>query len=405
VPVAFVSRLTPGLVVVMLNPKPRPKDRKNKTIVRTSGLEAENTNGRQAAIDLYRGIVMFFLIAEATGLYELLAAPAFGGTLVKAVGLQFQHHPWSGLRIWDLGQPSFFFISGAAMFFSYSKRWQLGERWGDSLVHALYRSLMLFTLGWAIYRIAPVEGSSPGAFLYDILPQLAFASLLAFLILRCRSSRQLLLSFGLLIFTEIAYRLLAPPGFDQPFEPDHNFGSYLDSLLLGRLSTEHWVAFNIVPSSVFVIWGALAGRWLLQTTGKLQKALTMSALGMTGIACGLALSLVTPIIRRISTSSFVVMSGGFCLFALALAYWIMNSPMIRRGAPFFLAVGRNPLFIYVFAQAGGSDWLRSIVTPFVRGVFSRGEGSWSEMAASLAILGLMWGLCAWLYRRRILIRI
>jgi predicted acyltransferase len=360
---------------------------------------------RVLAIDLFRGVVMFLLIAEATGLYDLLVGPPFEGTIVRAIGLQFQHHPWNGLRLWDLGQPFFMFISGAAMYFSFTKRWEHGEPWGESLIHALKRSFVLFSLGWAIYRVVPVADNPHGAFMYDVLPQLALASLLAFLIMRRRVSQQLMLALGLLVLTELCYRFLAAPGFDQPFEPGHNFGSFIDSLLWRGISRENWVTFNVVPSSAFVVWGVLAGRWLGGPDPKARKVLTMLAVGLGGVMCGLALSPFTPVIRRISTSSFVILCGGFCLLALALAYWLTDVLEIRKGASFFLAVGMNPIFIYLFAQTGGADWLRSVVTPFSLGLFSWASAWFTEATVSVAILGLMWGLCFWLYRRRILIKI
>jgi predicted acyltransferase len=374
----------------------------------TAVTKDEETGGskeRLLAIDLFRGVVMFLLIAESTGLYGELVSPAFEGTIIQAIGLQFQHHPWNGLRLWDLGQPFFMFISGVAMYFSYARRWEEGEPWKDSLFHALKRSLILFSLGWAIYRIVPVADNPHGAFMYDVLPHLAFASFLAFLMLRRRVSQQLILAFGLIALTELLFRLLAMPGFDRPFEPGHNFGSFIDHLLLGGLSGENWVAFNIVPSSAFVIWGVIVGRLLRNPGGRTRKILTMLATGLGGVILGLALSSFTPIIRRISTSSFVIMSGGLCLLGLALAYWLMDVLRIRKGVSFFLAVGMNPLFIYLFAQTGGADWLRPLATPFSVGAFSR-LGEWqSGMATSVTILGLMWGLCYWLYHRKIFIKI
>jgi predicted acyltransferase len=227
----------------------------------------------------------------------------------------------------------------------------------------------LFFLGWAIYRIVPVEDNPHGAFLYDMLPQLAFASLVAFLMMRRSVSQQLMLAFGLIAITELLYRLWVMPGFDQPFVPGHNFGSYVDRLIMGGLSEGYWVAFNIVPSTAFVIWGVLAGRLLKRPGQQTRKILTMLAIGLGGVAAGLALSSITPIIRHISTSSFVITSGGSCLLALALAYWLMDVRRVRKLAPVFIAVGMNPLFIYLFAQTSGADWLRQIAAPFSKGLF------------------------------------
>jgi predicted acyltransferase len=126
---------------------------------------------------------------------------------------------------------------------------------------------------------------------------------------------------------------------------------------------------------------------------------------LSGVAAGLAMSAVTPIIRRICTSSFVILSGGFCLLSLALAYWLIDVHRVGNGTPFFVAVGINPLFIYLFAQTSGADWFKQVAAPFSRGLFGW-AGEWpAEMATALATLALMWGLCYWLYRRRIFIKI
>jgi len=77
--------------------------------------------GRLLSLDIYRGFAMLFLIAETTGLYDLMISPSLQGTLIHTVGKQFQHHPWHGLTLWDMGQSFFMFISGVAMAFPMAK--------------------------------------------------------------------------------------------------------------------------------------------------------------------------------------------------------------------------------------------------------------------------------------------
>jgi len=100
------------------------------------------------SLDFFRGFTMFMLVGECTGLYELLRAPAFGGALLGAIGLQLDHHPWNGLRCWDLVQPFFMFIVGVAMPFAIGRRWERGDSWGKTFKHALTRSGMLLLCGW-----------------------------------------------------------------------------------------------------------------------------------------------------------------------------------------------------------------------------------------------------------------
>jgi predicted acyltransferase len=374
-------------------------------MIRNSRKTGEDSGARFLSIDLFRGVVMFFLIAEATGLYDMLVAPAFGRSIVEAIGLQFRHHPWNGLRLWDLGQPFFMFISGAAMFLSYTKRWASGLAWKDTLFQAARRSFVLFALGWAISRIAPVEAGSHTAFLYDILPQLAVSSFVAFLILRRPVRIQLALSFGLLALTELFYRTWAFLKHSQPYLAGDNFGSFFDRIILGGVSGEHWVAFDVVPLTAFVIWGMLAGRWLAGPVPMPKRLRVMVLFGLGGIATGLVLSPFTPIVRRIATSSFVLFGGGACLLALALAYWLADILKAGKGATIFLAIGMNPLFIYLFAQTGGAGWLGRLAFPFANGIVGW-AGEWAvEFAAALMTQALMCGLCYVFYRKRVFIRI
>lgn len=359
---------------------------------------------RIMSLDFFRGFTMFFLIAETIGIYDFMAAPSLKGTVIQAIGAQFQHHPWNGLRLWDLGQPFFMFISGVAMAYSYGKRWENGAHWGITFIHALKRSILLFLFGWAIYIINPVEGGSGGVFLYDVLPQLAIACLISFLIMRRSVLAQIGFTFSLLTVTELLFRFWAVPGFNQSFIPDHNFGSYIDLALLGKLSPDHWVVFNALPMVCFTVWGVTAGQILRSGRPPAQKARILLIAGLIGVAAGFALSPVTPIIRKIATSSFVLVAGGFCLLALILSYWLIDMMKFRTGIKFFAIVGMNPLFIYLFTQTGG-EWLHRIMTPFSSAAFAWAGGTAAQAVTSLGLWALLWSLCYWLYKKNIFIRI
>jgi len=348
---------------------------------------------------------MFLLIAEAAGLFELLVVPELQGSIIGTLGIQFGHSPWAGLRLWDLGQPFFMFISGTAISFSYEKRWKQGGSWRSTLFHAFKRFFLLMMFGWAVTLISPIEGDPSGAFLVDALPALAIAGFIAFLMMRRTTWTQLFFSFGLLVFTELLYRLWAVPGFDRAFEPDQNFGAYLNLLLMGRLPEGHWVAFNAVPATAFTIWGVLAGRLLQSRRLPSHKIRVLCGAGVLGIVIGFSWSLVTPIIGRICTSSFVIVSGGFSLLAFALCYRLFDMAGIRRGIVPFQVIGRNSLAVYLFLLLGGADWILRIVEPLTLGI-SRLIGVWPAQAlAGLMVLGLIWSLCYLLFLRKVFIRI
>jgi predicted acyltransferase len=357
---------------------------------------------RLTSLDFFRGVTMLMLIGEATGLYELLRQPALNGTLFGAIGWQLDHHPWNGLRCWDLVQPFFMFIVGVAMPFSIGKRWQRGDSWRKTLYHALIRSSLLLLFGWALYCIGPGHLTFE---LWNVLAQLSFTYLVAFLMIRKSTRVQLGFTFLLLIVTELLYRLWPVPGFNQPFVPDHGFGAWVDLAIMRKLSDGHWVAFNAVPTTSHTMWGVLAGQVLKSSRTSVQKIRILAIAGAIGVVTGYALNPLTPIIKRICTSSFVIVSGGWCLLALAFCYWLIDVKGYKRGSVFFNIVGMNSLFIYLFAMTGGAGWLHRIARPFTIGLFAWSGQLTAEIITSLVVWGMLWYLCLWLYRNRIFIKI
>ncbi len=357
---------------------------------------------RLLSLDVFRGLTMFLLIGEATFLYEHLLQFGPEGGLWQSFVLQFHHHPWNGLRFWDLIQPFFMFIVGVAMPFSFAARWAKGQSWSDSFKHAVTRSAILLFLGWALYCIGPGRITFE---LWDVLAQLSVTYLIAFLIMRKSMTVQFGISIGLLLLTEVLYRTWSVPGYDQAFTPGHNFGSWMDMLLMGKVSAGHWIAFNAIPTSAHTIWGVLAGMILMSKRDWQSKLKIIGFAGLAMLAIGYGLDSVTPIVKRISTTTFVFASGGWALLTLAFLYWLIDVRRIRSWAVFSTFVGMNPLFIYLFSHTGGTEWFRKLIHPFVFGIFSFASDAFKLTVESLLLWGLLWALTYWLYKKKIFIRI
>jgi len=370
--------------------------------MKNPALPALSPEGRLMSLDFFRGFTMFLLIGESTLLYEHLRDPRLAGTILQAIGTQLDHHPWAGLRFWDLVQPFFMFVVGVALAFSVAKREARGEKRAQITRHIVVRSLVLLLLGWALYCIGP--GRITFRF-QNVLAQLGVTYPIAYFLMRRRPRTQIAWSFSFLILTEIIYRIFWVSGYNQPFVPDHNFGSWVDMLISGELSSGHWVSFNAIPTAAHTVWGVLAGQWLMSGRTPKSKIARLTALGTAGAAAGYALTAVSPMIKRICTSSFVVASGGFCLLALALSYWTIDVRKHRKWAIFFNIVGLNSLFIYLFTESGGSSWIRKLVLPFTRVLFGWTGQLGAEIFISLAIWAVLWLMCYWLYKKRILIKI
>jgi predicted acyltransferase len=360
---------------------------------------------RLASLDFYRGLVMVLLMLEASGLYEYGRTLSKPGSFIHSLAIQFDHAQWHGLHFWDLIQPAFMFVAGTAMAFSLTKQTAKGSTWKQQAEHALRRSWWLFF--WGILDYA-VRGNHLSFELWDVLTQLSFTMLVAFLIFRWKPGYQILFSIGLLILNECLYRFIKIPGFDQPFTDQHNFGNYIDVILMNKINPGGWVAINCIPTAAHTIWGAVAGKWLLTRIGK-NKIKPVIIFGLITLIAGYALDIsgVTPIIKRIATSSFTLASGGWCLLVLAFLYYWIDVLDHKKFLRFFTIVGMNSIFIYLFFEIVVHRWLFDYSNTIVNGVLS--PTGISEAAimiiSALVLFMLQWYLCYWLYKKKIFLKV
>lgn len=354
--------------------------------------------GRLTSLDFFRGFTMFMLIGGATHLSAVLNNPALSGSWLGLIGVQLEHDPWNGLRFWDLIQPFFMFIVGVAMPFSFGLRWDRGESWQKSFSHVLRRSALLLLFSCGMHCIGAGRLTLG---LWNVLAQLSFTYLIAFLWMRKPVRAQIVFSLFLLVATDLIYRFWAVPGFNQPFTPDKNFGSWMDLQLMGKLSAGHWVAINAIPTTAHTMWGVLAGQLLKSSSPALRKIKILLGTGLVGLVIGYGLNPWIPIIKRICTSSFVVVSGGWCLLALAFSYWLIDVKGIKKWTLFFNIVGMNSIFIYVFMGIEGAEWFNAIAKPFTLGLMGWSGDLYARLFTSLVVWGMLWYLCYWLYKKRI----
>jgi len=358
---------------------------------------------RVVTIDVFRGITMFLLIGEFTHLFSYLTDEALEGTFLYALGLQFHHHPWHGLRFWDLIQPYFMYIVGLSLPFAVNNRLRKGQSRKSITGHVLKRSLILVILGWALYCI------DPGKIVFrfqNVLAQIGFTYLIAYLIIHRSVGFQVLFSLVLLVLTEGIYRTFPVEGFNHPFTPNENFGTWLDLLYGGADLRGSWVSFNAVPTAAHTIWGVLTGKWLMLDLSKKRKLAGMVIVGIALLFLGYLLDPVSPIIKRISTASFVLVSGGWSILTLALFYGLVDIMEWKGGWTFFFqVVGMNSLFIYLFAHVGGANFIENLIHPFSYFGLSWGSELIQKTGTSILVWLAMWGLCYWMYRRRIFIKI
>ena len=148
-----------------------------------------------------------------------------------------------------------------------------------------------------------------------------------------------------------------------------------------------------VSSAATVIAGVLAGELL--ASGRTRGAILgrLALLGVAGVAAGLALGRVVPIVKHVWTASFGLLATGWSCIGLAAAYALVDVLGTRRAALPFVVVGMNSLVIYVLSGLLNGP-LRMLLRPAM-----------GAALAALTILAAKWLLAAWLYRKRLFFRV
>lgn len=352
-----------------------------------------------------RGLIMILLMLESAGLYRALGEYSHGSPL-EPVMLQFEHHPWNGLRFWDLIQPGFMFIAGTALALSLHKQRQNDVSWGKSFKKALKRSGWLFFWGVLDYAVC---GEHLSFELWDVLTQLSFTLLVAFLLYDLRAGYQLGLSLGLLLLTELLYRYVQVPGFDQPFTDQHNFGNYIDVLLMNKINGGGWVAINCLPTAAHTVWGMMTGKLLLGNKPAVVKIRTLLIAGLICLLTGYGMDItgLTPVIKKIATSSFVLVSGGWVLLGLVFLYWWIDVLDHKNDIRFVTIVGMNSIFIYLFFEIVGNRWFNGYISVIFANLLGaiHAPDVLIKVITALCIFSLEWGMCYFLYQKKIFFRL
>jgi predicted acyltransferase len=139
--------------------------------------------------------------------------------------------------------------------------------------------------------------------------------------------------------------------------------------------------------------------------GSQSHAVKMKKLALWTIVClaaGLAISPWNPIIKRICTTSFTIYSTGWVLAMLLFFYWVVEVKGYRKWTFPLVVVGANSIFIYSLEQVL-RGWLNRAV-----GVFTfqyEWLGQFAPVAQSCTVLLVMYGMCLWLYRRKIFFKL
>jgi heparan-alpha-glucosaminide N-acetyltransferase len=360
----------------------------------TTASQPASTQPRYLALDAYRGFIMLILASGGFGLAELAKRrPEFQG-----IADQFEHKPWEWIAFWDLIQPAFMFMVGVAMPFALARRVELGATQRQLFWHVVSRSLRLIL--WSQILISISDGRLRFQMI-NVLAQIGITYFLCYLIMQLRFRWQVVIAVALLVGYWALF--VAFPGTEGPFlSKSTNVGAVIDEWVFGHQNGDYWTTINFVTSTVTTLFGVWTGL-LLRSPRTHQEKMRIIAIWAVGcLALGWAIHPWNPIIKRICTTSFTLYSAGWILLMLLAFYWFVEVKGYRKWTFPLVVVGANSIFIYSIDNVL-REWLDRAV-----GVFTlnfQWLGDFAPVAQSCAVLLVVWGLCYWLYRRKIFLKL
>lgn len=355
---------------------------------------------RLVSLDALRGFDMCWILGLG-GVFEALAKQFIPGTaLAQLIDTQFKHVNWEGFHFEDLIFPLFLFIAGVSMPLALPKRVARDGRIG-AMKHLIIRALIIFVLG-VIYSGGMSKGFDNIRWM-GVLQRIGIASAVAGMLSLVLQTRGLVVAtISLLISYWLMLKFIPVPGLGAgDFTEGHNLTNYLDKIWLpGRkYNGDHDPEgiLSTIPAIATALLGVLAGRWIISPATVGRKALMLIMAGVVLLCIGWAWSPFFPVVKKLWSSSFVLVAGGWSAILLGVFYYVIDGLNWKRWTTPFVWVGANPIALYL---ASGLGFFKALSDRLA----GHPEGAWSCLVpvASFAVMLLTAG---WLYRRGIYIRI
>jgi len=386
---------------------------------------------RIAAIDAFRGFVMFLMLAEAMRLPALRNAFP-DSRFWSIIAYNTSHVPWQGCSLHDLIQPAFSFLVGAALPFSLLNRRARGESFQRLLGHAVWRSVALIFLG---IFLRSLERQQTYWTFEDTLTQIGLGYTLLFLIAFASLRVQIAVFVTILVGFWAAFALYPLPGpdFDYTkvgvradwpylytgflahFNKNSNLSWAFDVWFLNLFPREKpflynsggWSTLSFIPTLATMMLGLWTGRWLQTNRSTVEK---LKGLVIAGVALTLAGLIfqwlhINPIVKRIWTSSYTLYSGGLVVLILAGFYALIDWKGWRKWSFPLLVIGANSIAIYVMSWTIEHFISSALVRHLGRAPFAVMGPPFEPVLRGAAVLVVFWLILFWMYRRKIFLRI
>jgi len=393
---------------------------------------------RLMSVDALRGFDMFWIIGAGSFMDGLNKTSCTG--ITKFLAEQLDHADWEGFRFYDLIFPLFVFIVGVSLVFSLGRTIEQFGR-GEAVKRVFRRSALLFVI--AIIYSGGLTEHWPDIRLLGVLNRIALCYLFAGLIfcfIRLRG--MIALCAGLLIgywalmsFVPVRaihlekqalLQLAEQTGSTNPvalftetkttvtgaFDKGMNLANHLDfQYLPGKKWDTYWDPeglLSTLPAIATCLLGVLAGLLLNnKLVPEQRKVIFFMGAGVASVLAGFLWGLHFPVIKKIWTSSYVLVAGGYSLLLLGAFHQVVEIWKYQKWCQPFVWIGMNSITIYLANNIIGfrrlaSRFVGGDVKSFLDAHITSGLG---DLVISMVGLALALWLVHFLYRHKLFLRL
>lgn len=362
---------------------------------------------RLQSLDILRGFDMFWIIGGSTLVITLAKYDSL--SWLQPLAEQMHHVSWEGFRFMDLIFPLFMFISGVAIPYAIGSKIDKGISKSLLQWKIIKRGLILVLFG-ILYNGALQKGFENLRYA-SVLGQIGLAYLFAatiFLHTKSIKARVLWLLGILLIITFLQLFIPVPEHGYGYLLPDRGINAWLDQLLLpGRLHGETYDPEGIlciVSATTVTLMGALTGS-LLKTGSysQLRKSLMLLISGVFLIILAVLLSPFYPVIKKVWTVTFNLLTAGISAVLLSIFYYFTDvkkcsGRICCKVSFFFKVIGLNSITIYMASRIIPFKNISMFFTGWLATYF----GEWIIV---IGIIFIEWILLYYLYRKNVFLRV
>jgi predicted acyltransferase len=363
------------------------------------------TSGRLMSLDALRGFDMFWIVgadALVNGLQQV-----GNNRVVQGLAYQLEHSAWAGFHFEDLIFPMFVFIAGVSLVFSLTRMIEREGRLGAAK-RIVRRAALLYLLG--IFYYGGFSTPFQEIRLLGVLQRIALAYLFAGLIFCFFKTRgRIIWCVSLLVgYWALMTFVPVPGGTAGNFAEGQNLANWLDKqyLPLRKWDGDHDPEglLSTLPAIATCLLGVFAGVLLGDTKrSDWKKVCYLAAAGLSLVVLGWLWNFQFPVIKKIWTSSFVLVAGGYSCLFLAAFHYLIEVRGWRRWAQPFVWVGMNPITIYMIYNLVD---IGKISERFIGGDLGRLYlGRYHELCAALVGVVITFGICRFMYRHKIFLRL